>query len=83
MPAFVRAALAAADAGRGRPTAAQPHGWDPWDERRRAGGRDSVTRIGEGVYRVEIDGRAEIVYVAGPRDASLGVLERTRVSRAV
>ena len=29
----------------------------------------TVTRIGEGVYRVEIDGRAEIVYVAGPRDA--------------
>jgi len=28
----------------------------------------TVTRIGEGVYRVEIDGRAEIVYVAGPRD---------------
>ena len=29
----------------------------------------TVTRIGAGVYRVEIDGRAEIVYVAGPRDA--------------
>jgi acetyl/propionyl-CoA carboxylase alpha subunit len=27
-----------------------------------------VTRIGPGVYRVEIDGRAEIVYVAGPVD---------------
>jgi len=25
-----------------------------------------VTRIGDGVYRVEIDGRAETVYVAGP-----------------
>lgn len=26
----------------------------------------AVTRIGDGVYRVEIDGRAEIVYLAGP-----------------
>jgi biotin carboxyl carrier protein len=25
-----------------------------------------VSRIGEGVYRVEIDGRAEIVHMAGP-----------------
>ena len=25
----------------------------------------AVTRIGDGVYRVEIDGRAEVVYVAG------------------
>jgi acetyl/propionyl-CoA carboxylase alpha subunit len=30
---------------------------------------DRVSRIGDGVYRVEIDGRAETVYVAGtPRD---------------
>jgi biotin carboxyl carrier protein len=28
----------------------------------------SVTRIGPGVYRVDVDGRAEIVYVAGPAD---------------
>ena len=27
-----------------------------------------VTRIGDGVYRVDIDGRAETVYVAGPPD---------------
>ena len=27
-----------------------------------------VTRIGEGVYRVEVEGRAELVYVAGPPD---------------
>jgi 3-methylcrotonyl-CoA carboxylase alpha subunit len=26
-----------------------------------------VTRIGDGVYRVEVDGRSEIVYVAGAR----------------
>jgi biotin carboxyl carrier protein len=26
----------------------------------------TVDRVGEGVYRVELDGRAEIVYVAGP-----------------
>jgi 3-methylcrotonyl-CoA carboxylase alpha subunit len=25
-----------------------------------------VTRIGDGVYRVEVDGRNELVYVAGP-----------------
>ena len=25
-----------------------------------------VTRIGDGAYRVEVDGRGEIVYVAGP-----------------
>jgi acetyl/propionyl-CoA carboxylase alpha subunit len=25
-----------------------------------------VTRIGDGMYRVEVDGRSEIVYVAGP-----------------
>src|SRR5580704_12883373 len=25
-----------------------------------------VTRVGDGVYRVETDGRAELVYVAGP-----------------
>ena len=29
-----------------------------------------VTRIGEGVYRVEVEGRAELVYVAGPPDAA-------------
>ena len=28
-----------------------------------------VTRIGEGVYRVEVEGRAELVYVAGPPEA--------------
>ena len=27
-----------------------------------------VTRIGDGVYRVDVDGRCEIVHVAGPRD---------------
>jgi len=26
----------------------------------------AVTRIGDGAYRVEVDGRGEIVYVAGP-----------------
>ncbi len=26
----------------------------------------AVTRIGDGVYRVEIEGRSEMVYVAGP-----------------
>jgi biotin carboxyl carrier protein len=26
----------------------------------------SVTRVGDGVYRVEADGQSEIVYVAGP-----------------
>jgi len=26
----------------------------------------NVVRIGDGVYRVEIDGRAEVVFVAGP-----------------
>src|SRR5262245_7418818 len=26
----------------------------------------NIVRIGDGVYRVEIDGRAEVVYVAGP-----------------
>jgi len=26
----------------------------------------NIVRIGEGAYRVEIDGRAEVVYVAGP-----------------
>jgi biotin carboxyl carrier protein len=26
----------------------------------------NVVRIGEGVYRVEMDGRAHVVYVAGP-----------------
>jgi 3-methylcrotonyl-CoA carboxylase alpha subunit len=25
-----------------------------------------VTRVGDGVYRVEVDGRSELVYVAGP-----------------
>jgi acetyl/propionyl-CoA carboxylase alpha subunit len=28
----------------------------------------TVTRIGDGVYRVETDGRAEVVYVAGAAD---------------
>ena len=28
----------------------------------------SLTRIGDGVFRVDIDGRAETVYVAGPPD---------------
>lgn len=28
----------------------------------------TVTRIGNGVYRVEHDGRADLVYVAGPPD---------------
>src|SRR5262245_56050178 len=27
---------------------------------------ERVTRVGDGVYRVEIDGRAETLYVAGP-----------------
>ena len=30
----------------------------------------TVTRIGPGTYRVEHDGRLEIVYVAGPRGAT-------------
>jgi biotin carboxyl carrier protein len=30
----------------------------------------TATRIGEGVYRVEHEGRREIVYVAGPREDS-------------
>ena len=29
----------------------------------------TVTRIGEGVYRVEVAGRAELLYVAGPPEA--------------
>jgi 3-methylcrotonyl-CoA carboxylase alpha subunit len=28
----------------------------------------NVIRIGEGVYRVEIDGRSEVVYIAGPAE---------------
>jgi biotin carboxyl carrier protein len=28
----------------------------------------NIVRIGEGVYRVEMDGRAHLVYVAGPPD---------------
>jgi biotin carboxyl carrier protein len=28
--------------------------------------KNSVTRLGNGVYRVEHDGRADLVYVAGP-----------------
>jgi biotin carboxyl carrier protein len=28
----------------------------------------NVVRIGEGLYRVEMDGRAHVVYVAGPPD---------------
>lgn len=29
---------------------------------------ESITRVGNGVYRVDCDGRTEIVYVAGPSD---------------
>ena len=29
---------------------------------------ESITRVGNGVYRVDCDGRTEIVYVAGPPD---------------
>lgn len=32
------------------------------------GDQPAVTRIGDGVYRVECEGRADIVYVAGPPD---------------
>ena len=52
--------------------------WDPWS-RLRAGAHDQRgVRIGDGVYRVEIDGRAEVVFVAGPLDESMGVLERAQ-----
>ena len=30
------------------------------------GSMAGVTRIGDGLYRVEVDGRTELVYVAGP-----------------
>ena len=66
------------DAGRcPEPDAGRP--WDPW---RRLARMASVTvaRVGDGVYRVEHDGRHEIVYVAGP-PATAGRSGTARSSR--